>query len=146
MSTDLTQSGLERSATRADLARHLLGRVDRLQARLGDVSLAAELQLLKRDLARGHAVLSRRPEDNNFLSVVTLVEAGLALLTWKQYTPLVLDALRRAFSAGTRDGAFTFNDYDAIRRHFRESDIPVGPTINLDSPGIEDEDEDGPQA
>ena len=44
--------------------------------------------------------LSRRPEDNNYVSVVCLVEAALASLTWKQYTPAVLDALRRAFAAG----------------------------------------------
>jgi hypothetical protein len=145
MSTDITQPGLERPATRADLARRLLARVDRLEAHRGDLSLAAEIQLLKRELSRGHAVLAGRPDDNNFLSVVCLVEAALASLTWKQYTPVVLAALRRAFSAGTREGPFPFEEYDAIRRHFRESDIPVGPTIDLDSPDIE-EGEDAPQA
>jgi hypothetical protein len=59
---------------------------------------------------------------------------------------VVLDALRRAFTPGTREGAVTFEEYDAIRRHFRESDIPVGPTISLDMADIEDEGEDGPQA
>lgn len=126
MSTDITRPGLERPASRADLARQLLARVDRLEARLSDVSLATEIQLLKRELARGHAVLTR-PEDNNYLSVVCLVEAALVSLTWKLYTP-VLAALRRAFSAGTREGAFTYEEYAALRRHFRESDIPVGPT------------------
>jgi hypothetical protein len=145
MSTDLTPPGLERPATRTDLVRQLLGRVERLAPRLGDVSLAAELQLLKRELARGHAVLGRRPEDNNFLSVVTLVEATLACLTWKDYTPHVLDALRRAFAAGRREGAFPFEEYDAIRRHFRDSGIPTGPTIDLSSAALEEE-EDGPQA
>ncbi len=82
MSTDLGQRIEQQPATRADLARHLLARVDRLASRLGGVSLAAEVQLLKRDLVRGHALLSVRPEDNNFLSVVTLVEAALASLTW----------------------------------------------------------------
>jgi hypothetical protein len=150
MSTDITRPDLERPLNRADLARQLLARVDRLEARLGEVSLAAEIQLLKRNLARGHAVLSGRPEDNNYLSVVCLVEAALASLTWKQYTSVVLAALRRAFSAGTREGAFPFAEYDALRRHFRESDIPVGPTIDPGTrrvaPDIEAEDEDGPQA
>jgi hypothetical protein len=145
LSTDLTRPGLERPATRADLARQLLARVNRLAGRLGDVSLAAEIQLLKRELSRGHAVLSGRTEDNNYLAVVCLVEAALASLTWKQYTPVVLAALRRAFSAGTRAGAVTFQEYDTIRRHFRASDIPVGPTIDLDAPDIE-EGADGPPA
>ena len=145
MPTDLGQRTEQQPATRADLARQLLARVDRLAPRLNDVSLAAEVQLLKRDLARGHPILSARPEDNNFLSVVTLVEAALASLTWKGYTPTILDALRQAFSAGLRDGEITFEEYDAIRRHFKASGIPTGPTIDLSSPDLE-EDEDGPQA
>jgi len=39
--------------------------VDRLVPRLGDASLAAEVQLLKPELVRGHAIFSTRPEDNN---------------------------------------------------------------------------------
>lgn len=146
MSTDLGQRTEQHSATRADLAHQLLGRVDRLAIRLGDVSVAAEIQLLKRELVRGHRVLSARPEDNNFLSVVTLVEAALASLTWKGYTPVVLDALRRAFSSGLRDGDFPFEEYDAIRGYFKASGISTGPTLELPAPGLEGEDEDGPQA
>jgi hypothetical protein len=146
VSTDLGQKTAQPPATRAELARQLLARVERLAPRLGDVSLAAEVQLLKRELVRGHTLLSARPEDNNYLSVVTLVEAALASLTWKGYTPGVLDALRRAFSAGTHEGEFTFDAYDAIRRDFKTSGIPTGPTIDLTSPAAEAEDEDGPHA
>ncbi len=145
MSTDLGQRTEQRPASRADLARQLLARVDRLAPRLSNVSLAAEVQLLRRELARSHPVLSARPEDNNFVSVVTLVEAALASLTWKGYTPAVLDALRKAFSAGLREGEFTFEEYEAIRRHFQASGIFTGPTTDLSSPDLE-EDEDGPQA
>jgi hypothetical protein len=144
VSTDLTQLGLQRPATRAELARQLLARVGRLEALLGTVPLATEIQLLKRDLSRGHDVL-RSAGETNFLSTVCLVEAALASLTWREYTPAVLAALRRAFSAGTREGAFPFEEYHTIRHFFRESDIPVGPTIDLDSPDIE-EDENAPQA
>jgi hypothetical protein len=146
VSTDLGQKTAQQPATRADLARQLLARVDRLAPRLADVTLAAEIQLLKRDLVRGHVILSARPEDNNYLSVVTLVEGALGSLTWKAYTPGVLDALRRAFAAGTGEGEFTFEAYDAVRRDFRASGIPTGPTIDLTSSVAEAEDEDGPQA
>jgi hypothetical protein len=57
----------------------------------------------------------------------------------------MLDALRWAFSAGVREGEFTFEDYDAVRRHFKASGISTGPTIDLSSPDLE-ENEDGPQA
>jgi hypothetical protein len=143
MTTDATPHQIR---TRPELARQLLAQVDRLQSRLGDVSLAIELQLLKRELSRGHAVLDSRPEDNNYLSVITLVEAALASLTWKSYTAQVLDALRRAFSAGNREGQFTFEEYDAIRRHFAASGIATVPLIDPTSPALEAEDEDGPQA
>jgi hypothetical protein len=144
MSTDLTQPGLAGPASRADLARQLLARVDRLSALLGTVPLATEVQLLKRDLSRGHDVL-RAAGEINFLSVVTLVESALACLTWKEYTPAVVDALREAFTAGTRAKPFTFSDYDAVRRRFWEHDILVVPTIDLDT--LEPEDlEDGREA
>jgi hypothetical protein len=146
VSADLGQKTAPQPATRTDLARQLLARVERLAPRLGDVSLAAEIQLLKRELARGHAILSGRPQDNNYLSVITLVEGALASLTWKGYTPGVLDALRRAFAAGVREGNFTFEAYDAIRRDFKTSGLPTGPTIDLTSPAAQAEDEDGPQA
>lgn len=83
-------------------------------------------------------------EDNNYLSVITLVEAALASLTWKSYAPGVLDSLQQAFSAGQREGEFTFEEYDTIRRQFKASGIPTGPTIGLPSPALE-EAEDGTQ-
>jgi hypothetical protein len=117
---------------RAALARQLLSRVDRLAALLGDVSLAAEVRLLKRDLARGHDLLAPLPTENDYRSVLTLVEGALACLTWKGYTPAVLDALRRAFTAGAREGPFAFADYDAVRRHFASAGIRTAPAIEGD--------------
>ncbi len=140
MSSDLTRPGLERPATRADLARQLLARVERLPALLGTVLLATEVQLLKRDISRGHDVL-RPVGETNFLSVVVLVEAALAGLTWKQYTPEIVDALRQAFAAGTRQEALTFDDYEAVRKLFRERGISVAPTIDLDALDPEDLDD-----
>jgi hypothetical protein len=116
--------------SRCDLARRLLGCVDRLAGRLGDVSIAVELQLLKRDLARSHDLLASFPSENDFLSVVTLVEAALASLTWKQYTPSILDALRQAFTAGAAETPFSFSDYETVRRQFRTATILTAPLID----------------
>ncbi len=128
--------------TRADLARQLFVRAERLPGLLGTVPLATELQLLKRDLSRGHDILRTAPSEVNFLSVVTLVESALACLTWKQYTPEVVDAIRRAFASGTRPGPFTFADYDAVRRHFDERGIPATPAVDLESLTPKDLDDD----
>jgi hypothetical protein len=137
MSTDLTRPDLARPATRADLALQLLARVERLPPLLGTVPLATEIQLLKRDLSRGHDVL-RPADETSFLSVVCLAEAALASLTWKQYTSGIVDDLREAFTAGTRQGPFTFDDYDRVRRLFLERGINVLPTIDLDTLDPED--------
>ena len=88
----------------------------------------------------GHDVL-RSTGETNFLSVVTLVESALACLIWKQYTPEVVDALRQAFSAGTQPTPFTFPDYDAVRRLFRERGIPTVPSIDLNALEAEDLDD-----
>jgi hypothetical protein len=144
MSTDLTQPGLERPASRVDLARQFVARVEWLPALLGTVPLATEVQLLKRDLSRGHDLL-RLGGEPNFLSVVTLVESALACLTWKQYSHEIVAALREAFTAGMRQEAFTFDDYDAVRRLFAGCGIPTIPAIDLNALPSEDM-EDGEEA
>jgi hypothetical protein len=123
--------------TRSDLAARLLARVERLPALLNTIPLATEVQLLKRDLSRGHDVL-RSSSEASFLSVVTLVESALACLTWKQYTPGVVDALRQAFSSGTRQAPFTFADYETVRQHFAARGIPTVPTVDLETLSPED--------
>ena len=140
MPTDLGRRTEQQPATRADLARQLLTSVDRLPALLGSVPLATEVQLLKRNLSRSHDLL-RSSGEASFLSVVTLVESALACLTWKQYTPEVVDALRNAFAGGTRQVPFTFADYDAIRRHLAARGIPTVPTVDLENLGVEDLDD-----
>jgi hypothetical protein len=41
-----------------------------------------------------------------------------------------VDALRQAFAAGARQSPFTFSDYDAIRKLFRERGFPTVPLID----------------
>jgi hypothetical protein len=143
MTVELPQQKTERGTARIRLAQRLLAQLERLPTKLGDVSLGVELQLLKRELSRGHQVLRDCPRENAFLSVITLVEAALASLTWKQYTPQIVDAVRQAFTAGTRPGAFTSQDYDAIRRSFNAQRLPTSPMIDLTAPFVDDE--NGPE-
>ena len=95
MAQDTALGTQEQSRSQTDLAGRLLARLGRLEACGGDVSLATEIQLLKRELVRGHTLLASRPGDNDYLSAVTLVEAALASLRWKAYTPQVFGALRK---------------------------------------------------
>jgi hypothetical protein len=43
-----------------------------------------------------------------------------------------------------RQGEVTFEEYNAIREHFKASAIPIGTTIDLASSSL-GEDDDGPQ-
>jgi hypothetical protein len=58
---------------------------------------------------------------------LTLVGGALAALHWEESTSAALDALRVAFAAGTREGPFTFADYDAVRREFAAAGIRTTP-------------------
>jgi len=139
VATDIAQPNERPPTTRIELAHQLLFRVDLLASLLGNPSIAAEIQVLKRQLARGHSILSARPEDNQFLSVVTLIEAALASLTWKGYTSVVLDALRNAITPALREGAFPFEESEAIRRYFKSVGIATIPCIDLTHSEHDDE-------
>lgn len=126
-----TEPVRKEAATRREVARRLVAQLDRIEARRGEVAMAAEIQLLKRELARSHAPLAVRPEDNDWLSAVVLAEAVMASLAWKDYAPSVLALLREAFAAGERE-AFAFDDYDALRQKFQAAGIPTGPILETD--------------
>src|SRR5712691_11395486 len=81
MTPDAILETQKQPLSRTDLAGRLLARVGRLGPLLGAISLAAEVQLLKRDLARCHGLLASLPAENDYLSAVTLVEAALGSLT-----------------------------------------------------------------
>ncbi len=136
MAVERPRTRVKPHAARIALAQRLLDQLEHLPPKLGDVGLAIELQLLKRELSRGHAVLRAAPGENAYLSVVTLVEAALACLTWKEYTPAILDAFRTAFAVGARPGPFRSADYDALRHHFQTHAIPTSPRVDLKGPFV----------
>jgi hypothetical protein len=117
----------------------LFTQLERLPPKLGNLALGVETQLRKRELSRGHHVLRDWPGENAFLSVITLVEAALAALTWKQYTPEIIDVVRQAFQAGVQPGAFTAREYDSIRRSFNAQRLQTSPTIDLTAPFVDNE-------
>lgn len=133
MTIDASQHALKEVQSQSELVSRLLVRLDRLEGCLGDVSLAAELQLLKRDLARLHALLSSNVGNINYLSIVTLVEAALASLAWKAYTPQILNVLRQALYLGSQVEPLAFEDFNRVRHQFASAGIPTVPRIDLTS-------------
>ena len=128
----------EGGRVRSELARDLIQRVNQLLPLVGDVALATHVGLLRRDLSRGHDLLKDHPGENNFLSIVTLVESTMAQLKWKQYTHSQLEAIRQVLDMGYRQVRVGFNDYETARNLFSQKSVDATPRIDLDSLSLED--------
>jgi hypothetical protein len=118
---------------RSELARRLLYRFDQLLPLVGAPSLAANVRLLKRDLASVHDQLKAYPSEGNFLSLITLVESTIAQRKWKEYSTDLLRQLQLAVDIGYRKPHVRFEDYDMVRRQFLASQVATGPRIDLET-------------
>lgn len=128
----------EGGRVRSEAARDLVRRVDQLLPLVEDVSLAANIQLLKRDLSRCHDLMKGRTGESDFLSIVTLVESAMAQLKWKQYTREKLEAIRQALDIGYRKVRVRFDDYEEARRLLASSGVDAAPRIDLESLKLEE--------
>ena len=134
----------EGSRVRSEQARDLIERVDKLLPFVGDVSLATHIGLLKRDLSRCHCSSQGPPWENNYLSIVTLIESAMAQLKWKQYTRSQLEAIRNALDIGYQKVRVRFEDYEKARTLFGRNNVDATPRIDLESLKWEDiSDEEG---
>lgn len=98
---------------------------------VGDVSLATEFALLKRDLARGHNVLGSRPSETNYQSIICLVESALTGLKLKQLDRPQLDTIRQALEIGYRKVHVSVAYLEGVRELFRNKQVDVMPRIDL---------------
>jgi hypothetical protein len=128
----------EGSRVRSELARDLLQRIDQLIPLLGDISLATNIELLKRDLSHCHDVLKAHPSESDFLSIITLVESAMAQTKWKQYNRLQLEAIREACDIGYRQVQVRFSDYVKARELVAAKALETTPRIDLEKLSLED--------
>ncbi len=144
---DREATGGNWATVRSALAKELLVLIDPMEATLGQVSCATHVQILKRQLARCHVELDSAKSETDFLSILALIESSLAQLTWKQYTPERLAAVRQALQLAYEKPHISSDDYQAIRRAFRGEHIETAPTIDvasLDLEGWDEEEIDAP--
>lgn len=137
-SEEAVSSDGEAVRVRSEIARDLIHRVDELVPLVGDVALATNVQLLKRDLSRCHDLLRGHPRESDFLSIVTLVESSLAQLKWKQYTRPQLETIRQVFDIGYRQVQVGFEEYEKARTLFCSKHVEATPRIDLESLKWED--------
>jgi hypothetical protein len=124
---------LEAGRIRSEAARDLVRRVDELTSRIGDISLATYIGLLKRDLSRCHDLLKDRATEGTFLSIVTLVESALTQLKWKQYNKAQVETIHKVLDMGYRQVRVGFDDYELARSLLAKGCIDSTPRIDLES-------------
>jgi hypothetical protein len=83
--------------------------------------MAADLELLKRELARCHDVLGPLPREADFLSVVVLVELELGTKPWREISPQELAALQSVIEIGVKEPRVTFDEFNKTIRTLNAS-------------------------
>lgn len=116
---------------RRELADRLSRLVKRVVDSRGKVRMAADIEVLKHELSRCHEVLGGSRSESNFLSIVTLVEACLASMDWKNASKEQLAEILKALSTGRSDAYVTFEDFDHVSRVFRTSGLRTMPSFDV---------------
>ena len=118
---------------RVEVATRLVSLVGRVIESHGEVRMAADLQVLKRELSRSHDVLGSSTHESDYLSIVTLVEATLASMDWKSATREQLKQVEQALAVGCAESEVTFNHYGRAARTLRGFGVPTMPSFELGS-------------
>lgn len=105
---------------------------ERLGTHCGKARAAADLQLLKRELARCHEELGPYPSESNFLSIVVLLELELGKKAWNAISKEELLFLKRAADIGISKDQITFDDYNFHLRTLNSSGYRTGPILDFD--------------
>lgn len=129
---DIGGVSLQKRKDRIALAQRLLELAKKLIVNHGTVKLAADLQLLRRELARGHAVLSGSKAENDYLSIITLVEGSIESLDWKSVQKQQLEEIKNALAVGCGDTPVTFDSFNRTARRLRGSNVPTLPVFDID--------------
>ncbi len=127
------QNDIEGMRLRSELARDLIPKIESLKTTLGDPALAANLQILKRNLSRCYDSLRLYPREADFLSIVTLVESVMAQLKWKEYAATHVDTFRDVIGIGYRQSQVLYSDYEAATQLFAAHRINLTPRIDLEN-------------
>lgn len=119
------------SRVRSELCRAVLARLRRLAAVIGENSAAGHLELLKRELSHCHDALLHRESENNFLSIVTLVEGALASQRWNKITSVDIELFRSIIEIGYEKVSVEHDDYLHAVESLRNQKIRFVPEIDL---------------
>ncbi len=122
---------------RQEVAERLVALMERVIKSHLNVSMAANLQVVKRELSRCHDVLGSSRHESDYLSIITLVEANLACMDWKSATRRQLEQIKQSLAVGCEERHVTFDHYSRAVRRLRRFGLPTMPTFEV---GTEEED------
>lgn len=129
-SSEIEMSDGETIRLRSELAKDIHDRIIKIAPYAGDLSLATYIQLLKRDLSRCHDVLHDHPTEQNFLSIITLIEAAISQKKWRDYDSRQFEKFKNAIDIGYRQPVVSFTDYKSVRDEFAKDSIDTFSTLD----------------
>ncbi len=131
-------------ATRIELARKLSSLAEHLLENRGKAQMTADLLLLKRELAGAHAVLRNLRSERDYLSVISLIEAGLQNVNWKVVSREELSLIHTCLWIGVEDTQVDFDDVNASAKRLRGAGVSTLPVFEIDYDEAETETDSGP--
>lgn len=128
-------------AKRAAVATRLAAMVEDVIASVGKVAMTTELQLLRRELARSRSQIRELRTERDYLSILTLVEASLKNVSWKELARPELEQIRESLTIGASDGPLSYSEVSRQARLLRSRGFQTLPVFELDINDVEGEEE-----
>lgn len=117
---------------RSELARSLRMRTKRMLDLIGDVAISTHIAMLKRDMSKAYDLLLDARSEQNFISMVALVEGVLSQGRGQELAASQIRVIYAAFDTAYRSQRLTHDDVESIRHRFSEMAISSGPMIDLE--------------
>lgn len=117
---------------RRKVATRLAGLAQKLIDSHKSVKMAADIQVLRRELSRAHAPLRELRSERDYLSVVTLVEAAMQNIDWKTVSKDKLVQIKQSLAIGTSASSVHFDDVNRQARQLRGAGVSTLPMFEID--------------
>ncbi len=115
---------------RMTIAREISAAIKRAVASHASIKLATSLQLLKRELARGHDILEHLKSEQDYLSIIVLAELALGETDWKQLSKDRLMLIKKVIEIGESQKVITYDDYNHAFRLLNAQGYLAGPVLD----------------
>lgn len=134
-------SSREAIAKRRAIASRLESILEDVIASVGKAKMTTELQLLRRELARSRPQIRELRAERDYLSIVSLVEASLKNVNWKEVSKPQLEQIRESLTIGASNGPVSYSEVSRQARLLRSRGFQTLPVFEFDINDVEGEEE-----